>query len=130
MIVIAQNLIIDRDVMTKIGKQVWPWEVLILQCKYGGGKIRIVKGDTEEITIKSLPDPETEMDRLQRVHGRDSGEGGSGQFYIHDAYGRGPAGVKALKKAIKASVKKRKSPEKKVESKPEAKPQTGDPLDF
>lgn len=133
MIVVAQNLIIDRDVMTKIGKQVWPWEVLVLQCKFGGGKVRIEKGDTEEITLNALPDAATEMDRLERAHGSD---GGSGVLYARDAYGRGPDGIKALKKAMKASVKNREKPKPKDEQKKapdvqaQSKPQQGDPLDF
>jgi len=106
----VQNVIIDRDMVTKISKQLWPWEVAVLREKFGDGKVR-VQG-TAEVEREALPDAKREYRRLASVHG---GDGGSSVTYVEMAYGRGTAGVKELQKALKASTKKKRKPAKKPE---------------
>ena len=130
----VQNLIIDMDMVLKPSKQVWPWEVPVMQEKYGEGKVRLL--DTVEIEVEELPDAATEYHRLGIAFGFDGGEGGSQRPFVEDAYGRGKAGVDALAKAIKNSGKKkvtrRKKPAVKKPVKPEVKSDfgedVGDPL--
>ena len=127
----VQNLIIDKDMVLKVSKQVWPWEVPVLQAKHGEGKVRLT--DTAEIEVKALPQAGAEFDRLLLAHGTDAGEGGTNMAYAELAYGRGRPAITALAKAIKASGKKRprkKATAKKPEPAVEAGDGGGDPLDF
>lgn len=125
--VVVQNLVVDMDMVTKVGKQVWSWEVPVLEAKYGGGKVRLQ--DTAEIEIQALPDPAEEYQRMGRAHGKDSGDGGTNMSFVELAYGRGVVGLKALAKEVKGCVAK------KSRRKPAAKPKPaptgdGDPLDL
>ena len=128
--VTVQNIVVDRDMVTKIGKQVWPWEVPVLEAKYGEGRVR--KLDKAEIEIEALPDVDDEFGRLATAHCLDSGEAGTNQPYVEMAYGRGSIAKKALLKEIKASAAKRKPRKKASAKKPEpvkADDGDGDPLD-
>ena len=51
----VQNLIVDRDMVLKPSQQVWPWEVPVLQEKFGESKVRLT--DTAEIERNELPNP-------------------------------------------------------------------------
>lgn len=122
----APTVIIDMDVMTKIGKQVWPWEVPVLQEKFGESMVRVQ--DVSEVEVGELPDAADEFHRLGNAHGADSGDGGSNLPYVVMAYGRGKAAIKELEKAMKASTRK---PRKKAAPKAAPAPAEeaeGDPL--
>ena len=126
--VFAPTVIIDMDVMTKIGKQVWPWEVAVLQEKFGESKVRVQ--DVSEVEVGELPDAADEFGRLANAHGADSGDGGSNQPYVVIAYGRGKAAITALEKEMKASARKprKKAAPKKPEPAVKAEEGDGDPL--
>jgi len=130
--VLAQNLIIDMDMVLKPTKQVWPWEVAVIQEKYGEGKVRLL--DTVEIEVDELPDAPREYQRLGIAFGFDGGEGGSQRPYVEDAYGRGKAGITALDAAMKGGSKEKRATRKKAAvKKPEAPVEdtgVGDPLDL
>ena len=119
----VHNVIIDRDMVTKIHKQLWPWETAVLREKFGDGKVRLQ--DTTEIEVAGLPDAKREFRRLAAVHGT---EGGS-VSYAEMAFGRGTAGVKELQKALKASTKKKRKPAAKKPEPVVAPSDEGDPLD-
>ena len=120
----VQNVIIDRDMVTKIHKQLWPWETLVIREKFGDGKVRLQ--DTAEIEVAGLPDAKREFRRLASVHG---GDGGSSVSYAEMAFGRGTAGIKELQKALKASTKKKRKPAAKKPEPVVASSDEGDPLD-
>jgi hypothetical protein len=127
MIVNAPIVIIDMDAMMKIGKQVWPWEVAVLQEKFGESMVRIQ--EVSEVEVKELPDAAEEYMRLQNAHGADSGDGGSNLPYVQMAYGRGKAAIAAFEKEIKASIKKPKIAKAKAKkSIPKVEEAEGDPL--
>jgi len=104
MLIDIQNILIDRDMVTKIPKAVWLWEVPIIEAKFGEGRVQI-RG-VEQHEIKALPDAETEFDRLTRCHGFDDGSNGTNRSYLEMAYGPGKVGMKALADAIKESTGK------------------------
>jgi len=115
----VQNLIVDRDMVLKPHQQVWPWEVPVLQEKFGESKVRLM--DTAETERNELPNPGEEFMRLAASHNVDSGKGGTNRPYVELAYGRGRSGIEELGKAIKrAAAKKRvtKAKAKPVEAKP------------
>lgn len=123
----APTVVIDMDVVTKIGKQVWPWELAVLQEKFGESKVRVQ--EVSEVEVTELPDAAEEYGRLANAHGADSGDGGSNMPYVMMAYGRGKAAIAELKKAIKASTSKPgKAAAKKPAPAPEAETGEGDPL--
>lgn len=127
--VTVQNIIVDRDMVTKISKQVWPWEVPVYEAKFGEGRVRTL--GTEEIEVQELPDVDTEFARLVGAHGIDSGDSGTNQAYAELAYGRGRIGKDALAKQMgsgKQAAKKKVSAKKPKAA--EADDGDGDPLDF
>lgn len=132
--VTVQNLIIDMDMVLKASKQVWPWEIPVLQEKHGEGKVRLL--DTAEVERSELPEAGMEFGRLVSAHGFDTGKTGTNLPYVELAYGRGRAGIKELAAEIKKSVAKakRKPSKKKAAKKPEPVKETGegsgDPLEF
>jgi hypothetical protein len=121
----VQNLILDRDMVLKPHQQVWPWEVPVLQEKYGESKVRLT--DTAEVERKGLPNPGEEYVRLVQAHGIDGGSGGTNLPYAELAYGRGKPAVTALGKVIKGSAKK-PSTAKKPAPAPKAEEGEDDPL--
>jgi hypothetical protein len=131
----VQNLIVDKDMVLKASKQVWPWEVPVLQEKHGEGKVRLL--DTAEVERRELPDAGQEFVRLGKAHGIDGGQRATNLPYVELAYGRGRSGVKELAKEIKKSVPKTtRATKKKTAKKPEPVAETptgegvGDPLEF
>lgn len=121
------NVIIDMDMVTKIGKQVWAWEVPVLEAKFGDGKVRLL--DEAEIEVQSKPDPAEEMARMNRAHGKDTGDGGTNMTYCELAYGRGKAAINALAKEIKRKPRKAKAAAK-PDPEPEGDGDGNDPLDL
>lgn len=124
--VTVHNVIVDRDFVTKIAKQVWAWEVPVLEAKFGDGKVRTL--DTVEIERESVPDTGDELARLIAAHGLDAFE---------FAYGKGRPAHSALDSEMKKAcgVKKKSKPRKKVAAKkpkavakPAADDGDGDPL--
>jgi hypothetical protein len=111
----VQNLIVDRDMVLKPSQQVWPWEVPILQEKYGESKVRLMS--TVKIERDGLPNAGEEYIRLAHAHGSDGGSGGTKLTYVELAYGRGKAAITALDKAINDSTKKLRKPRKKTATK-------------
>jgi len=115
MIVQTQNILIDRDMMTKIPKQIWSWEFPVLDAKFGGG--RIVNQGAVDHEIEQLPDAETEWDRMMRCHGFDDGRGGTNRSYVELAYGAGKSGLDALRDAISESAGNKSVKKQKAKSK-------------
>ncbi len=93
------NVVVDRDKMTKVSKQVWAWELPILESKFPGGLVK-VNGSTF-VERDSLPDPEHEFIRLQEMYGQ---EEGTNIPHAHIAYDRDQKGMALMAKAIKGSV--------------------------
>lgn len=89
------RVLIERDPMTKIPKEVRAWEVPVLRSQYGDGKVEIVGEGTpasgEEI------DPREEYMRMRQVYGIESD---TKQSHVDLIYGRGEQGVEALEKAM------------------------------
>lgn len=111
----VQNVLIHRDSMTKIGKQLRAWEVPVLEAKFGEGLVERMDGEgTHE--VEQLPNAAAEFHRLMRAYGSDTGNGGTNLPCVELAYGRGRQGVAALEKAMNESVvgAKRKYERKKV----------------
>lgn len=107
----AVGIIIERDPMTKIPKQIPAWELEIYQEKYPE-KIEVTEHTV--ITIDELPEAHEEAARLRNVLGSDKD---SNVPYFDNVYGRGRQGdeqfakamhdarVRAPKAAAKAAVK-------------------------
>jgi len=107
--VIAQKIIIDRDVVTKVHKEVWQWEIPVYQEKFGAGRVKLL--DKFEVEVEALPNAPDEFARLANVFGTDSSQGGSSRPYVEDAYGLAArGGIKELAKTMKASVKRTRKP--------------------
>lgn len=125
----APTVIIDMDVMTKVNRQIWPWELDVLQEKFGEDKVVVQK--VSEVEVNALPDAADEYGRLMNTHGADSGDGGSNMPFVQAAYGRGKSGIAELGKAMKASTKKprKKAAAKKPTPAPVVEEAEGDPLD-
>lgn len=130
--VTVQNVLIDRDMVTKLPKQLWNWELPVMEAKFPDGKVQL--RDAEQIEISELPDVDVEYERLTLAHGTDGGQGGTNLSYVELAYGRGREGKKRMASVIKASTKAPRKPRKKASTKPEPTPQVeageGDPLDM
>lgn len=95
----VKNVLCHRSANTVIAKQVWPWELPVLEAQFGEGRIS-VKDDSE--TERELPDAEVEFERLAMAYGL----GGRGMTCVEEAYGPGSRGVKELRKAINAATAK------------------------
>ena len=135
--IIVQNLIVDMDMVLKASKQVWPWEVSVLQAKHGEGKVRLM--DTTEEERPELPNAGEEFSRLTRAYGIDGGQRGTNMSYTELAYGRGRAGIAELAKEIKRAGKPKRASKKKTAKKAKAAVEpaaqsddavAGDPLEF
>lgn len=97
--VTVHNVIVARDAMTKISKQVWPWELPILESQFPGGAVQLT--GTTFAELESLPDTEEEFVRLERMYGV---EEGTKQSHISLAYERGARGFALLETAIANSL--------------------------
>ena len=95
----VHDVVIDRDTMTKPSKQVWNWELLVLEAKFPDGLVHV--NGTTFVERDELPDAATEFSRFERQYGI---EEGTNQSIVSIAYDRGEKGIKALAKVIKASV--------------------------
>jgi len=95
----VHNVVIDRDTMTKPSKQVWNWELPVLEAKFPGGLVHV--NGTTFVERDELPDAATEFARFETQYGV---EEGTNQSIVSIAYDRGEKGIKALAKVIKASV--------------------------
>jgi hypothetical protein len=100
--VTVQKAIIDMSMVLKPSKDLWAWEVPVVMEKFGEGRVRLL--DEVEVERDSLPDAADEFARLGIQHGADGGDGGTNIPYVEMAYGRGRAGIQALKEAMAASV--------------------------
>ncbi len=97
------NVVIERDPMTKIPKQVRPWEVPLYRLQYGDGNVEI--GKSEEVEMDDLqaePDALEEYMRLRQQFGI---EPDTKQSIADIAYGRGQQGIDNLRDAIAKSGK-------------------------
>jgi hypothetical protein len=97
----VHNVVVTRDVMTKPSKQVWDWELPVLEEQFPDGLVEV--NDSFEVEISEPPDASAEYARLGIVYREDPD---TGQSRVALAYGRGRSGVKALEKKIKAAIKK------------------------
>jgi hypothetical protein len=121
----VQKVIIDRDLVLKVSKRPWLWEIPVIQEKYGDGGVQLL--DEVEVEVEGLPDASEEYARLAMAHGGTGGNGSVNSTYVELAYGRGKAGVDALRKAIAAAGEaKVKKMSKKVAAK---KPKSVEPDD-
>lgn len=124
--VTVHNVLINRDMVLKVPKQVWPWELPVLEAKFGA---TLQRKDSERIELSELPDAGVEQERLLLAHGSDAGRGGTNVPFVTQVYGPGSRGIKALEKAIKASARKPKTTKKAAaKPKPEAASDETDPL--
>ncbi len=112
------DVVIDRDKMTKSSRQVWAWELPLLELKFPGGLVKIIR--KVFIERDELRDPAAEYARLDAQYGQ---EADTNLSLVGIAYDRGDKGVALLAKALKASVR-RKSASKSKPAKP-----TKDPLE-
>lgn len=97
--ILTVTVIIERDPMTKIPKEVYPWEVPLLRAQYGDEKVEILEGKTSTFsTVDELPDAQEEWARLRQQYGI---EPDTKQSIVDIAYGRGEIGIDALEKVIK-----------------------------
>lgn len=98
------RILIDRDPMTKIPKDVYPWEVPIFRVQYGEDKVQIIETKTP-IFVEREDEPEAydEYVRMRQFYGI---EPDTKQSIVDIAYGRGQPGIDAIEKAIKASLLK------------------------
>lgn len=97
--ILTVTVIIERDPMTKIPKEVYPWEVPLLRAQYGDEKVEILEGKTTTFaTVDELPDAQEEWMRLRQQYGI---EPDTKQSIVDIAYGRGEIGIDALEKVIK-----------------------------
>jgi hypothetical protein len=94
------KVLITLGAMAKIPRDVWPWEVPVLEEQHGG--MCEVAGDGHIKEVESLPDAGEEFTRLGNCCGI---EPESKIPNVENAYGRGQSGVKALAKAIKEAGK-------------------------
>jgi hypothetical protein len=95
----VHNVVIHKDKVCKPSKQVWPWELPVLEEQYPAGLVAV--DEDSYVERDSLPDPEGEFSRLGIVFGN---EPETGQALVHLAYGRGKAGIKALAEVIEGSL--------------------------
>jgi hypothetical protein len=93
------HTVIDRDVMTKISKEVWAWELPVLESKFPGGLTVVVGKSFSE--REKLPDAAMEYERLGRMYGI---EAERKVPHVEMIYGRGSAGLESLEKAIRKSA--------------------------
>lgn len=100
--------------MSSASKRVWPWEVAVLQEKYGGAVE--VHGEAVE-ERENAPDAETEYRRLNANHGFEPTRGVS---YAEMVYGRGAAGIAALDKEIQKACGKKAAAKLKTKAAPVA----------
>lgn len=121
----AYKIEVIRDEMTRISKEVWGWELPMLEAIYPGGLV--VQNGEIEVERDSSPEARAEYFRLANVY---KAEPETKRDYVEIVYGYGESGVKELAKLIKKSTVKDRKPtsRKKVTAKkPDpAKPQ--DPL--
>jgi hypothetical protein len=105
------RILIDRDPMTKIPKDVFPWEVPIFRVQYGDEKVTVIQ--TKEpiyVDRDDEPDATEEYHRMRQFYGI---EPDTKQSIVDIAYGRGIPGIDAIEKAIKASLVKAPAGDKK-----------------
>ena len=93
----VKNVLCHRSANTVIAKQVWPWELPVLEAQFGEGRVTIRDEDT--VIDRELPDAESEYRRLGMAYGL----GSKGMSHVEEAYGPGKRGVRALEKEIKDS---------------------------
>lgn len=113
----AHKVIVVRDETTRIGKEVWEWELPILDAVHPEGFV-IQTGEIIEVERTELPNPAAEYDRLTRIYKQDE----SGRDFTELVYGFRQKGVSELAELIEAAVvgaskrKPRKAAEKAVAS--------------
>ena len=94
----VHNVIVDRDSMTKVSRQVWPWELPVLESKFPDGLVKVT--GVSFVERDELPDPGTEFIRLSNQYGADTN---TKIPHVDIAYNRGSEGVDMMAKVIKGS---------------------------
>lgn len=94
----CNEVLVTRDANTIIPRQVWPWELPLLEELYGAGSV-VVAGEFER--EYDLPETEQELARLTRLYGS---EEESKIPYVEVVYGRSTNGMRQLQRAIAQSV--------------------------
>jgi hypothetical protein len=93
--VTVHNVIIHRDPMTKISKQVWAWELPVLESQFPGGTVQLVNKTFAE--VNELPNGTDEYVRLEQMYGV---EEATKQSHVSLAYDRGARGFSLVSAAI------------------------------
>lgn len=104
----AHRVTVVRDETTRIARDVWEWELPILEAKHPEGYV-IREDQTSEVEREAPPDPAEEIARLDRVYGNDDGQ----RPLVELVYGYRDKGVKDLQKRIEASICDGKAPARK-----------------
>lgn len=114
--ILTVTVIIERDPMTKIPKNVYPWEVPLLRAQYGDEKVEVLETKTATFaTVDELPDAQEEWGRLRQQYGI---EPDTKQSIVDIAYGRGQIGIDALEGVIKKAKLADAKVTKKVDPRP------------
>lgn len=95
----VQNVTVYLNKMAAPSKQVWPWELPVLEEKYPGGLVE--RKSEVSVQVEEVPKADEEYNRLGMAYGGDPERGVS---YVELAYGRGRAGVSALGQAIQQAA--------------------------
>jgi len=97
------HVLISRDKMTKVPKEIWPWELAVVEQKFPDGLVEVMgEGSIER---DSLPEADSEFIRLSEMYGSDERTGAT---HMERCYGTGKAGMDAFAKTIVASLQKAK----------------------
>jgi hypothetical protein len=93
---------IRRSELCTIHREVPAWELPILKALFGGLNVTVLANTVRSATV---PDPETEFDRLKSRYGRSRNEDGSiGMPFAEAVYGQFQSGIMQLERNIEASI--------------------------
>lgn len=94
------QIVIERDPMTKISKEVPAWELDCYQEKYPE-KIEVTGEGVAD--VEELPDAHQEYARMANFFGSTTGDNDENLVVMTEVFGRGREGVEKLNKAIHAA---------------------------
>lgn len=97
----AHKVVVLRDETTRISKDVWEWELPILEARHPEGYVmRSDDDEAIEVEREELPDAEEEFNRLTRVYGTDD----TNRDLTELVYGYRGKGIAELAKLINAAA--------------------------
>lgn len=93
------SIVVTMNPMTKVGKNVYPWEVDVLRAKHGDSNVQFV-GTGPVVEPEYEIRPSDEFERLAKAYGKlDDVD----ELCVVRAFGAGVPGVRALAGEIKAA---------------------------